>query len=594
MKINKKTLLTGFTALAIGLVAGWLIFGGSDIRMAADHDHALELTDPTIWTCSMHPQIRRDEPGTCPICSMDLIPLESEEASDADPSAIRMSSAAMQLARVSTAQVEHRIPEKSIRLNGKIQADQRLIFSQPSHIPGRIESLLVNFTGEFVTKGQPIALVYSPELTTAQEELLEAFKMRNSHPKLFLAAEQKLRNWKLSDRQVEDILKSGKVQTDFPILADTAGHVTDKRVNPGDYVQPGTVIYQITDLSHVWALFDVYETDLSWIREGDMVEFIIPSVPGKRFQGPVAYLDPVIDPETRVSRARVEVINDEFELKPEMFISGTLNARLHHDGEVIAVPSTAVMWTGRRSVVYVKTESDTGVYFKMREVSLGAFLGEHYIVEQGLDPGEEIAVHGTFSIDAAAQLAGKPSMMRPEGGPAMTGHDHGAGALPAQDQEPDHPEAAPHAISETARDALEPVYSLYLNYKDALVADNLAQALDAAQKMQETLEKIDMALFSGDAHQAWMKFKTRLSGALAHAPHFNTLAEARQAFQQVSDTMIAVTRAFTPLDQPIYVQHCPMADNGTGADWLSVDREIRNPYFGQAMLTCGEVTLTID
>lgn len=587
-------MITGVGALVIGLLTGWFIFGGSDTRMIADHELTIEQTDQTIWTCSMHPQIRRDEPGNCPICNMDLIALETEEDGDIDPSAIRMSPAAMRLASVSTVRVEHMIPEKSVRLNGKIQADQRLIFSQSSHIPGRIETLLVNFTGEFVNKGQPIALVYSPELTAAQEEMFEALQMKDSHPQLFRAAEQKLKNWKLSDDQVEGILKSGKVQTDFPILAEIAGHITDKRVNSGDYIQQGTVIYQITDLSHVWALFDVYETDIPWIKKGDMVEFVIPSVPGKRFQGPVVYLDPVINPKTRVSRARVEVDNDEFALMPEMFVSGTVTARLNRQGEIIVVPATAVMWTGKRSIVYIKTDSDKGVYFTMREVTLGASLGEHYIVEQGLHTGEEIAVHGTFSIDAAAQLAGKPSMMRPEGGPVMIGHDHGDGDLPAADREPEHPETTSHVISQDTKDVLEPVYSQYLNYKDALVADDLVQALTAAQSLQDTIDKIDMAVFSGDSHQAWMKFKSDLAAALQHAPHFKTLEESRTAFQQVSDTMIALTRAFTPLDQTIYVQHCPMADNGNGADWLSMDTEIKNPYFGQSMLTCGEVTMTID
>ena len=591
--MNKKAMITGIGALIIGLLAGWFLFGGSAHKSVDEHEHGIEQTDQIIWTCSMHPQIRRNEPGNCPICGMELIPLESEEE-DSDPMAIRMSPTAMQLASVSTALVGEMTPVKTVRLNGKIQADQRLVFSQSSHIPGRIENLMVNFTGEFVNKGQAIALVYSPELVTAQEELFEAFKMKDRQPQLFSAAKQKLKNWKLSDHQVEEILKSGKIQTNFPIRADVAGYVTDKMVNPGDYIQKGKAVYQITDLSKVWVLFDVYESDIPWIKKGDVVEFIIPSLPGERFQGPIIYLDPVIDPKTRVSKARVEINNHELKLKPEMLVSGTVKAELHKQADIIAVPATAVMWTGKRSIVYVKTDSDQGVHFKMREITLGPFLGEHYIVEQGLHKGEEIAVHGTFSIDAAAQLAGKPSMMRPEGGPVMTGHDHGGGDKPASHPEPEQPAIKSQVISQKAKDALQPVYSQYLNYKDALAADNLEQAFEAASLLRSKLSEIDMALFMGNSHDTWMQHSRDMENRLQHLPHLKTIEELRKTFQHVSGAMIALTQAFTPLDQTLYVQHCPMVDNDKGADWLSLDKEIKNPYFGQSMLTCGEVTMTIN
>ena len=176
----------------------------------------------------MHPQIRQDDPGDCPICGMDLIPLEDDQNADIDPNAISMSPTAMQLANVSTAIVGKMNPVKQVRLNGKVQTDERLIYSQSSHIPGRIEKLSVNFTGEFVNKGQIIAYVYSPELVTAQEELFEAQKITESQPQLFAAAKEKLKNWKLSDKQIEEMLISGKTLEEFPIQADVAGYVTSK------------------------------------------------------------------------------------------------------------------------------------------------------------------------------------------------------------------------------------------------------------------------------------------------------------------------------------------------------------------------------
>ncbi|KJF42292.1 hypothetical protein LH29_21110 [Draconibacterium sediminis] len=406
-------MITVLSTLAIGLLLGWLIFGGSEAKVTDEHQHehsAEEVAGETTWTCSMHPQIRQPESGDCPICGMDLIPLEEEQNSEIDPNAISMSATAMQLANIQTAVVGAAEPLKVVRLNGKVQEDERLIFSQSSHIPGRIEDLLVNFTGDYVKKGQVIASVYSPDLVTAQEELFEAQKIKGTQPQLFEASKEKLKNWKLTDEQINQVLASGTAQQTFDVMAEVSGYVTQKKVNTGDYVRRGQAIYEIADLSRVWVLFDVYESDLTWINKGDKVSYSIESLPGETFEGTIDYLDPVINPKTRVAKARVVQSNKGLKLKPEMFVSGKVEAKLPQTDALI-VPKTAVMWTGERSVVYVKSESEQGVYFNMREVDLGPALGESYIVQGGIQQGEEIAVNGTFSIDAAAQLAGKPSMM---------------------------------------------------------------------------------------------------------------------------------------------------------------------------------------
>jgi len=423
--LDKRTLIIAATTLVVGLLVGWFIFGGKQTNANEElRNEKTEKAGETIWTCSMHPQIRQNEPGDCPVCGMDLIPLENDQNGELDSMAITMSPTAMQLANVSTAVVGKTDPVKQVRLNGKVQADERLLYSQSSHIPGRVESLSVNFTGEFVNKGQTIASVYSPDLATAQEELFEAQKMMETQPQLFSAAKKKLKNWKLSDNQIESIFKSGKIQEKFPVQADVSGYVTRKIINPGDYVSKGGTLYEIADLSKVWVLFDVYESDMTWIRKGNKVEFSVSSLPGESFAGIISYLDPVIDPKTRVAKARVEYNNSSGKLKPEMFVSGVIEAKLTRRSNSLVVPKTAVMWTGKRSVVYIKTNSEQGVSFIMREIDLGPALGDSYIVESGLHEGEEIAVSGTFSIDAAAQLAGKPSMMNPEGGLVSIGNNH--------------------------------------------------------------------------------------------------------------------------------------------------------------------------
>jgi len=236
----------------------------------------------------------------------------------------------------------------------------------------------------------------------AQEEFFEAQKIMETQPQLFNAAKEKLKNWKLSDNQIEGILKNGKILEEFPIQADVSGYVTKKTINLGDYFRKGQTLYEIANLSKVWVLFDVYESDMTWIKKGDNIKFTVPSLPGESFEATITYLDPVIDPKTRVAKARIEYNNTTEKLKPEMFVSGVVEAKLSNTSNSLVVPKTAVMCTGKRSVVYVKNTNAKGVSFIMRDVTLGTALGDSCIIKEGLEEGEEIAVNGTFSIDAAA------------------------------------------------------------------------------------------------------------------------------------------------------------------------------------------------
>ncbi|MFT6865970.1 MAG: Cu(I)/Ag(I) efflux system membrane fusion protein [Cyclobacteriaceae bacterium] len=591
---QNKYILVGIT-LILGLAIGWLIKPSAYQTIdVSDHQHISESNNQQIFTCSMHPQIRMNEPGQCPICGMDLIPLESSD-SDLDPMAISMSPTAMQLAHVQTMVVEKGNAEKSIRLTGKVQADERLMYTQSSHIPGRIEKLSVNFTGELVSVGQVIAYIYSPDLVTAQEELFEAQKIKETQPALFNAAKEKLKNWKLTDEQIEKIVASKNTIEQFPILANVSGYVTKKMVNLGDYIKQGEAIYEIADLSNVWILFDVYESDMTWIKKGATVFYTVRSIPSKPFKGIISYIDPIIDPKTRVAKARIEIANKGMLLKPEMFASGTVESRINAKTTSITIPKTAVMWTGKRSVVYVMQNSDQGVSFLMREITLGPELGESYAIESGLHAGEEIAVNGTFSIDAAAQLAGKPSMMNPEGGVAMTGHNHGGSTTTTTSTPPpSNKESQGKAnINAETKEALKPLFMDYMKIKDALVNDNLEEAQKAAVLFQNDLGKINMSLFTGDAHQTWMNYSNEIKQVMQHAIHFQDIKEMRKAFQSLSNVMIGLAKSFDPLNEGIYIQHCPMADSNKGANWLSFSEEIKNPYFGAAMLSCGEVTETI-
>lgn len=593
--INKATVIIALITLILGVGLGWFFFSNPNPTSGTSHNHEEGLANEE-WTCSMHPQIRQKESGSCPLCGMDLIPVESGDSDGADPMSVRMSPTAMQLASVQTQVVKRQIPVKELRLNGKIQADESLVSSQTTHISGRIEKLLINTTGEYVSKGQTIAYIYSPELVTAQEELFEARKIAESNPSLFQAAKDKLKNWKLNDKQIAAILESGKPSEKFPILSGINGVVLNKHVNLGDYVKQGAPLFEISDLSRVWILFDVYESDLSWVNKGDKIAYTIQSLPGEKFKGKISFIDPVINSRTRVAKARLVSSNKSAKLKPEMFANGLLSSPVKNNEDVIVIPKSAVMWTGEKSVVYVKTIAKNGVHFLMRKITTGASLGSSFIIMDGLEEGEEIATNGTFSIDAAAQLAGKRSMMNPDGGGmVMTGHNHG-NSTQMEDDEMSQVNMTDQTFDVNAKfiNQLKVVYEAYLPLKDALVGTDSKKGMKSAKSLLAGIEQVDMSLVKGEAHQAWMMDLKVLKDNIESMLKIDNVENMRMSFSPLSDQLYHTLIKFKVEGINAYRQYCPMAFNNKGAFWLSGQAEIRNPYFGDAMLTCGEVKEEIN
>jgi len=418
MEMKKRSLLSNkylnySLVLIAGLFLGWLIFHPGRTSAVKPGSEEEVVQEDTIWTCSMHPQIRMPEPGKCPICGMDLIPLTHAEETgmDMDNDAVHMTPEAAQLANVEINVVTVHTPEKEVRLYGKVEPDERMLQSQVAHIAGRIENLYMNFTGETVTSGQVLGQIYSPELVTAQQELLEAVRVKDDQPALYEAAKEKLLQWKLTEKQVSEIELTGKTMNTVDIVSNTSGVIIARKVNKGDYVTQGSILYEIADLSKVWIVFDAYESDLPFLHSGENVSFELQAMPGEKHAGKIIFIDPVIDPLTRIAGVRVEAGNRDGTLKPGMFATGVVKTVLKGYDGLPVIPRSSVLWTGRRSVVYVRQQDSEDPVFKMREVELGPELGDGYVVISGLGEGEEIVTNGTFSIDAAAQLAGKPSMM---------------------------------------------------------------------------------------------------------------------------------------------------------------------------------------
>lgn len=576
---NYNISIVALFALAIGLLLGYLLFKNNTPPIKENSGHRSSQTEAAIWTCSMHPQIRQDEAGDCPICGMDLIP--ASQANRDNEIGFQMTADAIKLANIQTTTIGSAAASDgaTIKLNGKIQANETKSASLVTHIPGRIEKLFVSYTGEQVKKGQKIATIYSPELITAQKELLEAQKIQDISPALLAAAKNKLKYWKIGEQVIQDILVSGTTREQFDIYADHSGVVNQKRVSVGDYLSTGEVLFDVQNLHSLWALFDVYENDLPQVTLGYTINFTTPSAPNKKFKAKITFINPVIDPNTRVATIRAEVNNTSGKLKPEMFITGELQTLKKLDK--LAVPKSAVLWTGKRSVVYVKIPDTNIPSFEYREIEIGDVTAAGYTIVSGLDYGEEVVTNGAFVIDASAQLNNQASMMNKNVVAKNAVHS---------DHLPDYTNTTPEKFKEQ----LTAVVNAYILLKDALVSSDKEKATETTIALLNKVGKIEMSLVKDKAHRYWMEQLKAIQSHSTKITAVEDIKEQREQFDFLSQALIKSVKVFGVVSDTLYVQHCPMANDNEGADWLSKNEKIRNPYFGDKMLTCGIVLDILD
>ena len=546
----------------------------------------------------MHPQIMQPEPGDCPICGMDLIPAESG-ADGLNANEIKMTDNAMALANIQTSLVgKGQMGNNSLKLSGKIKANEESNAVQVTYFGGRIEKLYVNSTGERVGAGQRLATIYSPELVAAQQELLTASSLKESQPELYKAVRNKLKLWKLSEKQINAIETAGKVQENFPVFATVSGTVTMKTVEEGDYLKQGQPLYKIANLNTVWAEFDAYENQIASLKEGQTIKVTTNAYRNEVFDAKVSFIDPLLNSATRTVVVRAVLQNKKDLFKPGMFVEGIIEGTQTSTENTVSVPSTAVMWTGERSVVYVKTNPNEAI-FEMREVLLGNANGDSYTILQGLKNGDEVVTNGTFTVDAAAQLQGKKSMMNASGGKTMTGHEGHLGMQ--EDNSGENTNEANHSqmkerieVSNKFQNQLKQVFDDYILLKDALVNDDAKGAQQAGKQINQSLKKVDMKLLSDEkAHNHWMTIQKELKTSANTIENNSDIATQRAHFKHLSAHMISSVQLFG-VNENVYIQFCPMADNNKGAYWISLEKEVRNPYYGEAMLTCGEVNATLQ
>lgn len=583
--------------LLIGLFLGWLFFGGSSDQPASVNEHVQEAhTDEQgniVYTCSMHPNVRESEPGNCPICGMELIPVNSQSSTEEEsPYELTMTPAAMKLAEVQTTRVIRDVAVDNIRMPGKVVVDERRISNVTAHFPGRIKELYVDFTGERVKKGQRLASIYSPQLLTAQRELLETGKHKEQNPSLYQATRRKLKLWELPEEEINRIENSGEVMTDIDIVSPAEGYVLNRNISTEDHVMEGTVMYKIANLSKVWVVFNAYESDLATLDVGDDVSFSVDAYPGETFNAKITYIDPVLDPQSRTANVRAEAHNDDRRLKPQMLAEGIISSQVSGGESQLLVPKSAVLWTGERSVVYVKKPNTEQPTFEFREVVLGQRVGDRYVVKSGVSEGEQVVTNGNFKIDSAAQLSGKASMMNrePDGRkPAV--HDHGSMEMESS-EEMDSGQESDSAQTDTTGHQhsghLDTLIKEYLNIKNALANDRLEEAkenlLAFGDEVRNSTEMTQHPEHTGkhDRHHAAMLESVENAAKAGSNDTF------RKAFAGISEHLTKALENQNYSAQPLYLQYCPMAVDGNGATWLSTTREIENPYMGRQMPGCGE------
>lgn len=590
-------------------------------------------TDPQMYTCSMHPTVRLPDPDDkCPICFMDLIPVR--EGNAGDPNTLLLSESETIAARVETTRVSRYVPTSTLRLFGTIEMDGTTVERISAYFPGRIETLYANFLGARVSKGDHLAQMYAPELLAAFEELRQAAIsaeqsstmsdiVRNSSVATLIAARERLRLFGIDEPLIDLIEREGYEQDTFTIDAPRGGTITHIDAREGAYVQTGSPILTIADLTHLWVDLQAYESQLGQIRWGQRVGFRVESHPGEAFEGRVSFIDPIIDPITRTATVRVAVENPDRTLKPGMFASATItvpiDGKAHaidpellgrwvcpmHPTEVqnetgvcsicsmdlvpikslidsvnpeeymqppLVVPASAVLFTGTRSIVYTQIDDEDGFRYIPTEITIGQRADDAYIVLKGLKENDRIVTKGAFRIDSSMQIAAKPSMM-------SMGSEAPATTVTVTSR----PDGFINGFTDSV--------NAYLDAQEALADDDLSAYNTHAQRLIDAIDAVPTAGLMGEDLGIW---RTNAKALRPSAP-YDDIERARADFEPMSNAIFALIDRFgVPDDAPLHIAYCPMAFDFEGADWLQRTETIDNPYFGATMLQCGEIVRTIE
>jgi membrane fusion protein, copper/silver efflux system len=429
--MTKNIIITLLAIAVVGLLA-WKMIG----RTAASTGHAIAEsathpeTEGDYYTCPMHPSVRSDKPGACPVCGMALVKKSGVATATSEKvladNAVALSPAQRVLANITTATVERKTIKKEITAVGVVDFAEPNYLHISTRFPGRLERLYLTYTGQMVKKGDPVADVYSPEAISAQQEFLltlEAAGDGGDSPSRDVAdlqekAKQKLVRWGFTDEQIAELKKSREVQRLITIVSPVSGTVLKKNVDPQHYAAMGEDIYDIADLSTVWIYLDVYEKDIRHLKLGQSVTITTESSPGESFAGRVTFIDPVLNADTRTIRVRTEFANRAGKLKPNMYVRASITVQ---STQGLVVPSSAILSTGKRNLVWMEVNENV---FKPRDVKVGLRTETYTEILDGVDVGDDVAETGGFLIDSESALSA-PAAPDPHGEHRATSMNQG-------------------------------------------------------------------------------------------------------------------------------------------------------------------------
>jgi Cu(I)/Ag(I) efflux system membrane fusion protein len=555
--MNKPLAL--FLILA-ALAAGWFAARLTPPASSAGaHDHAAAA--PAVYQCPMHPWIKSDKPDAkCTICGMALVAATGNAGAGqaADPNLVTLTPAQAAVTGVRTAAVRTGPLVRTLRVNGVIDDDDTAHRFITAYAAGRIEKLHVNFVGAEVRAGEPLLTLYSPDLLVARQEFHALSRQKAVAKDLLSASREKLRQLGLQDGQIDALASADAVSPHTEVLAPLSGTVITRNVEAayeGGYVESGLRLFELGDFSRLWFWFDAYEPDLAVLRPGLEVEVAVPSQPGLTFKAPVDFIDPNLDEMTRTARVRVVLDNPGRRILHRQ----TAHAVVRLDTpEVLLVPRGAVLRHRGRPVVFV----DQGNHnYVSRDVRLGRIGDTDIEVLGGVRAGDKVVTEGALILDGQAELAHAAV-----GG----GHDHDGAA------------AAPVAAHEEAGYALLKALAFAsADAADALASDDLA----GYQSRLPALRDATATYFAG--------FDAAKDGPLAkHKDSFadgRDLDAARRAFEPFSTTLADLARAeHLHHKEKLWIYQCPMTPVLGKGRWLAREHKLRNPFFGSAMLECGE------
>jgi Cu(I)/Ag(I) efflux system membrane fusion protein len=415
---NLTLILASLTSAGLGAGAVWL-------ASHRGHDHvtpaAAAAEKKQVWICPMHPTVVDDRESDCPICGMKLVPMEQvPEAAEATRglATVTIDPARQQLIGLRTAAVAMGPVGAAWRTVGRVAVDETRVRHINVKFSGFVERIHVDFIGKPVARGQTLFTIYSPDVVAAQEEYLLAVKTRgtlggslvSSGDSLVEAARRKLQLWDISASDIERLERTGQVVKALPLRSPIAGVVVKKDVVEGMQLEAGAMPYEIVDLSKVWVLADVYESELARVKVGMPATLTLKAFPQRRFGGNVAFIDPVLDPQTRTVKVRLSFANPDGELRPEMFGEVVLESPLR---EGLRIPADAVIHSGTRAVAFVALGEGK---LQPREVKLGQGDGQFVEVIDGLGEGEQVVTRANFLVDSESRLRASLAAMAAESG----------------------------------------------------------------------------------------------------------------------------------------------------------------------------------